>query len=106
MGQFSVTIYGATGSVLSDIQQPGTVSSIEFLQRCNYRCYWHFAHFFRSDNFRGNSVDVFRGVGDMNVLAVPQGKPQPDDLPEINSAGEDWREVYAEFFSARGFVMP
>ncbi len=86
-------------------RMPGTVSSIEFLQRCNYRCYWHFAHFFRSDNFRGNSVDVFRGVGDMNVLAVPQGKPQPDDLPEINSAGEDWREVYAEFFSARGFVM-
>ena len=85
---------------------PGTVSSIEFLREQGYRCYWHFAHFFRSDNFRGNSDDVFRGVGDMNILAVPLEKPQPDDLPEINSADEDWREVYAEFFSARGLVMP
>lgn len=85
---------------------PGTVSSIEFLREQGYRCYWHFAHFFRSDNFRGNSDDVFRGVGDMNILAVPLEKPQPDDLPEINSADEDWREVYADFFSARGLVMP
>lgn len=73
---------------------PGTVASIEFLQEHGYRCYWHFAHFYRTDNFLGNVEDMFRGVGDMNILAVPQARHQPDDLPEINSADEDWRSVY------------
>ena len=85
---------------------PGTVASIEFLQEHGYRCYWHFAHFYRADNFLGNADDMFRGVGDMNTLAVPQERAQPDDLPEIKSADEDWRDVYAEFFSKRGLVMP
>lgn len=85
---------------------PGTVASIEFLQEHCYRCYWHFAHFFRTDNFLGNVEDMFRGVGDMNILAVPRARHQPDDLPEINSADEDWRSVYTEFYSSRELAMP
>lgn len=85
---------------------PGTVASIGVLQELGYRCYWHFAHFFRTDNFLGNVEDMFRGVGDMNILAVPRERQQPDDLPKIYSADEDWRAVYPEFFSKRGLVMP
>ena len=85
---------------------PGTVSSIGLLKQHGYRLYWHFAHFFCADNFRSNADDKFRGVGDMNILAVPQEKPQPNDLPEINSADENWKDVYADFFSMRGLVMP
>jgi FkbM family methyltransferase len=84
----------------------GTVSSIDYLQKHGYRCYWHFANFFRADNFLGNADDMFRGVGDMNILAVPTERQQPDDLPEIHLADEDWRTVYTEFFSTRGLVMP
>jgi FkbM family methyltransferase len=84
----------------------GTVASIDFLQKLGYRCFWHFAHFFRSDNFLGNMKDIFPGVGDMNVLAVPQGKRLPEDLPEIQQADEDWRLVYSTFFTSRGLNMP
>ena len=35
MGQFSVTIYGATGSVLSDNQQPGaSVTEVDVITHC------------------------------------------------------------------------
>jgi FkbM family methyltransferase len=88
---------------------PGTVSSTEFVLQHGYRCYWHFAHFahfFRTDNFFGNTDNVFPNRGDMNILAVPREQRQPDDLPEIKVADEDWRAVYADFFGTRGLKLP
>jgi FkbM family methyltransferase len=85
---------------------PGTVSSLEFVLQRGYRCYWHFAHFFHSGNFLGNTDNVFPNRGDMNILAVPREQQQPDDLPEIKVTNEDWRAVYADFFRKRGLELP
>jgi FkbM family methyltransferase len=78
---------------------PGTVAYLDWLMKNGWHCYWHFAFFFRPDNFRGNAHNVFGGTGDMNVLAVPTDRQQPKDLPEIKSSDEDWTSVYEEFYA-------
>ena len=84
----------------------GTVASISYFMENGYRCYWHFAHFYGAQNFRHQMVTQDKGIGDMNVLAVPLGRDQPDDLPEITQADQDWRDVYADFFATRRAMMP
>ena len=81
---------------------PGTEECLQWLLDNGWHCYWHFAFFFSQENFRNNQTNVFGASGDMNVLAVPDEKPQPEDLPRIFSPGEDWRNVYADFFRKRG----
>jgi len=84
----------------------GTVAYLDWLMNNGWRCYWHFAFFYRSDNFRGNKENIFGGTGDMNVLAVPIDREQPDDLPEIQRQDEDWRQVYGAFYQQRGMAIP
>jgi hypothetical protein len=74
--------------------------------RKGWRCYWHFASFFRSDNFLRNQENIFGGTGDMNVLAVPADREQPENLPEIHNSADDWRDVYEIFYKERGIPMP
>ena len=76
-----------------------------FLLQHGYRLYWHFSFFFRADNFRNKAENAFQNLGDMNVLAVPDTAMQPADLPEIQSATEDWQKVYVPFFQSRGLKM-
>lgn len=78
---------------------PGTAAYLGWLMKNGWRCYWHFALFFQQGNFRGNSDNIFGPTGDMNVLAVPTGRQQPQDLPEIRSPDEDWRNVYEQFYA-------
>lgn len=85
---------------------PGTVAYLDWMMKNNWRCYWHFAFFYRADNFRGNAENVFGGTGDMNVLAVPSDQLQPEDLPEIRSPDEDWQQVYAAFYQEHKVAMP
>lgn len=85
---------------------PGTAAYLRWLMDNGWRCYWHFAFFYRADNFRGNAENVFGTTGDMNVLAVPAGANPPDNLPEIASPDEDWQAVYASFFQRRGLPLP
>lgn len=85
---------------------PGTVAYLDWLQQNGWRCYWHFAFFYRADNFRNNPENAFGGTGDMNILAVPPDRPQPDDLPEIRQSNEDWQTVYGNFFQQRGLALP
>lgn len=85
---------------------PGTVAYLDWLMKNGWRCYWHFAFFYRADNFRGNQENIFGGTGDMNVLAVPKDRVQPDDLPEIQRPDEDWQQVYGAFYQRRGTAMP
>jgi FkbM family methyltransferase len=86
-------------------RNPGTTSCLAWLRENGWRCYWHFAFFFRKLNFRGNPDNVFVGIGDMNVLAVPAGAEAPGDLPEIAHPDEDWSQTYVAFHRARG-TMP
>lgn len=50
----------------------GNPGVIERLLRHEYACFWHFSPFFRPDNFAGAKEDVFGGLLDANVLAVPR----------------------------------
>jgi FkbM family methyltransferase len=85
---------------------PGTVAALEWLMSNGWQCYWHFAFFFRPDNFRQNPENVFGGTGDMNVLAVPAGRQPPKDLPAISQPDEDWRTTYEAFFRRNPYAMP
>ena len=85
---------------------PGTVAALEWLMTNGWQCYWHFAFFFRTDNFRQNTENVFGGTGDMNVLAVPAGRSQPQDLPRIGRPDEDWRNTYEAFYKQSSLPMP
>ncbi len=49
----------------------GAPEVIERLLRHEYTCFWHFSPFFRPDNFAGVKQDVFGGLVDANVIAVP-----------------------------------
>lgn len=50
----------------------GAPAVIERLLRQEYACFWHFSPFFRADNFAGATDDVFKGLVDANVIAVPK----------------------------------
>lgn len=86
-------------------QISGTVAYLDWLMSNGWRCYWHFAFFYNEDNFRKSSTNVFEGVGDMNVLAIPTDQAQPDDLPEIRSSDENWQETYTQYFRQRGLPL-
>lgn len=49
----------------------GAPAVLERLLRAEYVCAWHFSPFFRAGNFAGAKDDVFGGMSDANVLAVP-----------------------------------
>jgi hypothetical protein len=85
---------------------PDTVSYLDWLMNNGWRCFWHYAFFYREDNFRGNTNNVFGNSGDMNVLAVYGDRQSPTDLPEIRAPNEDWRQVYTAFYQQRGIAMP
>ena len=84
----------------------GTVYCLQWLIAQGWRCYWHFAFFFHGLNFRGNRQNVFPGVGDINVLALPPGVDPCIELPLIADPEEDWRQVYQLFFTAPGRTLP
>lgn len=52
----------------------GAPAVIERLLRHEYRCFWHFSPFFDADNFAGLKDDVFGGMVDANVLALPRAQ--------------------------------
>ena len=77
----------------------GTKKYLKWFIENGWKCYWHFAWWYRPNNFKNNTNYQFRGHGDMNVLAVPENKLQPNFLPEIISANEGWdQESYGNFF--------
>jgi FkbM family methyltransferase len=50
----------------------GAPEVIERLLKHEYACFWHFSPFFRPDNFAGQAEDLFGGLLDANVIAVPR----------------------------------
>lgn len=85
---------------------PGTRHCLQWLMSQGWRCYWHFAFFVRPNNFKAKTENVFANVGDMNILALPADRSQPDHLPEIVSPDEDWGQTYVPFFTNLGKPVP
>ena len=70
-------------------QPQGAPAVIEQLLRHEYACFWHFSPFFRADNFAGKKDDVFGGLVDANVLAVPAAlAPSFRALEPVISVGD------------------
>lgn len=63
-----------------------------------YRLWWHSPPLFRPDNAFGHPVDVFPGLGSLNLLALPAERtdlPVPDLLPVSGPA--DWPEWWPDW---------
>tara|TARA_B100000287_G_scaffold432936_1_gene493445 strand:- start:452 stop:1306 length:855 start_codon:yes stop_codon:yes gene_type:complete len=81
-----------------------TEECLKWLIGNNWKCYWHFSFWYRNNNFKKNTNtsilgEVGTGVGDMNLLAIPEEREQPNYLPEITNYNEKWnQENYLSFF--------
>ena len=77
----------------------GTKKYLKWLLNNNWHCYWHFAWWWRQNNFKKNTEHKFKGNGDMNVLAIHSSNKQINYLPKIEKYDEEWtQEDYREFF--------
>lgn len=83
--------------------KPGPASArvIGFLAARGYGLYWHFARFFRPDNFRGRTRNVFGDLGDINMLCLPPGHPARPDLPPVDGPESDCRAAYGAWIARR-----
>lgn len=46
---------------------------IEFVESLGYAAHWHAPAFFNPKNHRGNAADLFKGMGSINMVCVPEG---------------------------------
>jgi FkbM family methyltransferase len=84
----------------------GTKKYLKWLFDNGWRCYWHFAYWFRKNNYKNNSNDLKQGTGDMNILAVPSKDSQPNDLLELSSYDEDWdQNKLIDFYNSNNLPM-
>ncbi|MCH8236979.1 MAG: hypothetical protein IIC06_02275, partial [Proteobacteria bacterium] len=67
---------------------------IEYFLERDYALYWHFAPFFREDNFRKEETNVFGETGDTNMLCLPPGEDTAPNLPRVAGPGADWHADY------------
>ena len=67
---------------------------IEYFLEHDYALYWHFAPFFREDNFRKVETNVFGDTGDINMPCLPPGEDAAPNLPRVAGPGADWHADY------------
>jgi FkbM family methyltransferase len=84
----------------------GTKKYLKWLFDNGWRCYWHFAFWYRKNNYKNDSNDMKPGTGDMNILAVPSKDSQPNDLLELSSYNEDWdQNKLIDFYNSNNLPM-
>ena len=84
----------------------GTKKYLKWLFDNDWRCYWHFAFWYRKNNYKNDTNDIQPGTGDMNILAVPSKDNQPNDLLELSSYDEDWDEnKLIDFYKSNNLPM-
>lgn len=76
-----------------------TSNCIEMLQDLGYSLYWHFAFFYRKDNYRKNPVNIFGPQGDINMLCIPRGIDINVNLPKVSGVDADWQQEYQAWTS-------
>ena len=78
----------------------GTKKFLKWLLDNQWICYWHYAFWFRENNYKKNPNPIHNpGTGDMNILAVPKKNTQPKNLLKINKYDEAWdQEKLLEFY--------
>lgn len=71
-----------------------------------WSCYWHFAFWYRENNFNNVAENIWGGTGDMNIVAVPNEVEQPKNLLKLENSDEDWDEQrYLDFYKENSIPM-
>jgi len=84
----------------------GTKKYLKWLMKNGWRCYWHFAFWYRKNNYKKNDQNIFPGTGDMNIVAVPIEDNQPDNLLELKAFNEEWNEKnLIDFYENKNIPM-
>ena len=77
----------------------GTKKYLEWFMSNGWECYWHFAFWYRKNNRNKVSNNIFKGIGDMNVVAVPRKNGLLKNLQHITSPETTWdAESYLDFY--------
>jgi FkbM family methyltransferase len=63
---------------------------IELIGELDYRMYWHFAPYFRPDNFRGNRHNAFPNTADPNMVCLPRESKGSSSTLDPVQPGDDW----------------
>ena len=78
----------------------GTREVIKWFMNNGWDCYWHFAFWFRKNNWKQQQKNIFDGTGDMNIIAVPRAKVQPNNFPKLKSENEIWDgDSYLKYYT-------
>ena len=89
--------------------EEGTKKFIKWFFDNGWVCYWHYAFWYRKNNYRNNNnIKPIRdpGIGDMNIVAVPENNKQPTNLLKLKSFNEDWNEKdLKEFYDLNKLAM-
>ena len=70
-----------------------------FLER-HYKLYWHFARFYRENNFRNSKTNVFGNTGDINVICLPPSSSAEIKLPVVRDPEADWKADYTAWMES------
>ena len=77
-----------------------TKEVIKWFMNNGWDCYWHFAFWFRENNWKKQQKNIFGGTGDMNIIAVPRTKVQPNNFPKLKSENDKWDgDSYLKFYA-------
>lgn len=66
---------------------------VSLLGDLGYRAWWHFSFLFNSDNFNGNTNNVFGAIRSINLLCIPAEKsPAVKGLREVAGPDDWWQD--------------
>ena len=87
--------------------QVGTKKFLKWFFDNGWICYWHYAFWYRKNNYKNNSKLIHDpGIGDMNIVAVPENNKQPTNLLKLKSFDEEWNEKdLKEFYDSNKLAM-
>jgi len=75
---------------LENNRRENSPALLGWLLTARYRCYWHLISYYAPDNFFGAAENIFPGVVELNVIAIPAARgADVQGLTEIVSP-EDW----------------
>ena len=81
-----------------------TANAAWFLERA-YALYWFFAPFVTPDNAK-RAVVPQSLRGDINILALPEGRPPPWPLPRLQNPAEKWQTRCKEMAYLANYGIP
>ena len=87
--------------------EEGTKKFLKWFFDNGWVCYWHYAFWYRKNNYKNNNKLIHDpGIGDMNIVAVPENNKQPTNLLKLKSFDEEWNEKdLKEFYDLNKLAM-